>query len=70
MGLAPQSADAGRSGEMQAIRAAIFNTLSTDPPMTVRQVFYALTTKGVIEKTEAEYKGTVCRLLGEMRRDR
>jgi len=36
--------------------------------MTVRQVFYALTTKGVIAKTEAEYKGTVCRLLAEMRR--
>ena len=31
--------------------------------MTVRQIFYSLTTQGVIAKTEAEYKHTVCRLL-------
>lgn len=53
---------------MQAIREAIVARLATDHPMTVRQVFYALTTEGVIAKTEAEYKGTVCRLLAEMRR--
>jgi hypothetical protein len=44
--------------------------LQADHPMTVRQVFYRLVSSGVIGKTEAEYKGTVCRLLGEMRRDR
>jgi hypothetical protein len=38
-------------------------------PMTVRQVFYQLVSRGVIAKTEAEYKSTVCRLLVEMRRD-
>jgi len=53
---------------MDAIRAAIYETLEIGEPMTVRQVFYALTTQGVIGKTEAEYKGTVCRLLAEMRR--
>jgi hypothetical protein len=37
--------------------------------MTVRQVYYQLVTLGVIEKTEQQYKGTVCRLLAEMRRD-
>jgi hypothetical protein len=53
---------------MESIRSSIYSTLAEDNPMTVRQVFYALTTKGVIAKTEAEYKGTVCRLLAEMRR--
>jgi hypothetical protein len=38
-------------------------------PMTVRQVFYQLVSRGVIQKSEAEYKSTVCRLLVEMRRD-
>jgi hypothetical protein len=53
---------------MESIREAIFSTLAEDRPMTVRQVFYALTTQGVIAKTEAEYKSTVCRLLAELRR--
>ena len=35
--------------------------------MTVRQVFYQLVSQGVIDKTEAEYKGTVVRLLTDMR---
>ncbi len=38
-------------------------------PMTVRQVFYQLVTRGIIAKTEAEYKNTVCRLLADLRRD-
>jgi hypothetical protein len=38
--------------------------------MTVRQVFYRMVSLGVIDKTEAAYKGTVCRLLGLMRRER
>jgi hypothetical protein len=37
--------------------------------MTVRQVFYQLVAQGIIKKSEAEYKNTVCRLLVEMRRD-
>ncbi|MEK6328669.1 MAG: hypothetical protein AABM66_14265 [Actinomycetota bacterium] len=53
---------------MQTIREAIVAVLAQDHPMTVRQVFYQLTAGGVIAKTEAEYNGTVCRLLGEMRR--
>jgi hypothetical protein len=36
----------------------------------VRQTFYQLVSRGIIEKTEAEYKHTVVRLLGEMRRAR
>lgn len=38
-------------------------------PMTVRQLFYQLVSKGLIAKSEQEYKGTVCRLLSELRRD-
>jgi hypothetical protein len=35
--------------------------------MTVRQVFYQLVVRGVIEKTEKEYQRTVIRLLTDMR---
>jgi hypothetical protein len=55
--------------EMEAIRSALYEILEEGEPMTVRQVFYAATTRGVVEKTEAEYKGTVCRLLTKMRRE-
>ena len=30
--------------------------LAADHPQTVRQVFYQLVTRGIIEKTEAEYQ--------------
>jgi hypothetical protein len=53
--------------EVQAIRDAIKSILEADHPQTVRQVFYQLVTRGVIEKTEGEYKQTVIRLLSEMR---
>jgi hypothetical protein len=49
------------------IRAAITDILSKDNPQTVRQVFYALTVRGVIAKAEIEYQRTVVRLLSEMR---
>ena len=52
---------------MSRIRAAIWETLKSYHPMTVRQTFYQLTTQSVIAKTEAEYKTTVVRLLVEMR---
>ena len=53
--------------EMAAIRDAILDVIEDDPPMTVRQVFYQLVSRGVIEKTEAQYQGTVIRLMTEMR---
>ena len=53
---------------MKAIREAICRALADDQPMTVRQVFYRLTSAGVIAKTETEY-GTVKRLTAELRRD-
>jgi hypothetical protein len=53
--------------EIEAIRAAIKNVLDADHPQTVRQVFYQLVVRGVIEKTENEYQTTVIRLLTDMR---
>jgi hypothetical protein len=55
--------------QIAEIRDAMYAVLEDDHPQTVRQVFYRLTSVGAIEKTEAEYKGTVCRLLADMRRD-
>jgi hypothetical protein len=52
---------------MAGIRDAIRDVLEKDHPQTVRQVFYALTVRGVIAKAEIEYKQTVIRLLVEMR---
>jgi hypothetical protein len=54
---------------MDSIRTSIYDVLVAESPMTVRQVFYQLVGRGVIEKTESDYKQTVVRLLGEMRRD-
>ena len=54
--------------EMAVVRAAIMAVLAVDHPMTVRQVFYQLVGRGAIAKSETEYKGTVVRLLSELRR--
>ena len=54
--------------EIEALREALTDLLVEDHPMSVRQVFYQMVTRGAIDKTEAEYRGTVCRLLAEMRR--
>jgi hypothetical protein len=53
---------------MQVMREAIIATLKNGQPMTVRQLFYALTVTSTIEKTEAQYKA-VKRLTAKMRRD-
>jgi hypothetical protein len=55
--------------DIAAIRDAIIEVIEDDPPMTVRQVFYQLVSRGVIEKTEKEYQQTVIRLMTEMRLD-
>ena len=53
--------------EMETIKTSIKTILRADHPMTVRQVFYQLVSRGVIEKTEEQYQGTVIRLLTSMR---
>ena len=40
---------------VEARRAALFNIVASMRPMTVRQVFYQATVKGIVEKTEAGY---------------
>jgi hypothetical protein len=50
-----------------SIRTAIRDVLEEYHPQTVRQVFYALTVRGVIKKAESEYQRTVIRLLVDMR---
>ena len=54
--------------EMEGILGGLYLLLKEDHPMTVRQVFYQATTRGLIDKTEADYKGTVVRLLSRLRR--
>jgi len=54
---------------IQRIRDGLREILKADQPMSVRQVFYQAVVCGLIEKSEAEYKGTVCRLLALMRRE-
>ena len=57
------------AAQVQNLKDLICEVVSEDPPMTVRQIFYQLVSRGVIGKTENEYKQTVVRLLGSMRRD-
>ena len=53
---------------MDGIRHAIFRIVTAGTGMTVRHLFYRLVAAGVVEKTEAEYDGTVARLTVELRR--
>jgi len=53
--------------EIERIKGGLYEILKAQNPMTVRQVFYQAVTRGLIEKTESEYKQTVVRLLTKMR---
>jgi hypothetical protein len=53
--------------EITAIKDTLVEILESEHPMTVRQVFYQMVSRGAIGKTEGEYKTTVCRLLTDMR---
>src|SRR5271167_3442029 len=54
--------------QMDAIREAMRQFLADNRPATVRQTFYAMTTRGIVAKEEKEYKA-VGRLLVAMRRE-
>lgn len=56
--------------EVDRLKAAIYDIVEEFQPMTVRQVFYQCVSRGLIDKTEAEYKNTVVRLLTDMRLER
>jgi len=53
--------------EMEALRGEIYRVCAEHQPLTIRQAFYRLVVEGVIPKTQQAYKGTVIRLIGQMR---
>ena len=53
--------------DIAAIKEAIKRILADDHPQSVRQLFYQLVARQVIEKTEKDYQHVVIRLLTEMR---
>jgi hypothetical protein len=55
--------------EMGAVADGLYAIVARYQPMTVRNVFYRAVAAGLVEKTEVAYKGTVGRLLTEMRRE-
>ena len=55
--------------ELRDLRDLMFNLVREYQPMTVRQVFYQMVSRGHIAKTEANYKNTVGRLLTLMRKE-
>jgi hypothetical protein len=63
----PTKRDRRTKAEIAAIKSALYDVLKAGHPMTVRQTFYQLVVRNVIEKTEEQYQGTVIRLLTEMR---
>lgn len=61
--------DRRTKADMDAIRDALYDLLSAEHPLTVRHCFYRMSSAGLIEKTEGEYKRTIIRVLSEMRRE-
>jgi len=55
------------AAEMAARRAALLEIVASAPPITVRQVFYHATVRGVVDKTENGYDKAQ-RVLVELRR--
>ncbi len=53
--------------EITAISTFLYEVLEDDNPQTIRHLFYRTTGAGLIDKTEGEYRGTICRLLSAMR---
>lgn len=67
-GSSPTKRPARRSkADIAALREQLYVLVELDRPMTVRQVFYRAVSAGIVDKTEGEYKSTVCRLLTDMR---
>jgi hypothetical protein len=55
--------------EIERLCGLIYEIVERYAPMTVRQVFYQLVSRGAIEKTEREYNNVAVRLLSRMRLD-
>jgi len=56
--------------EIERLEEQLYDIVEEIQPCTVRQVFYQAVSRGIIPKTEAAYKGIVCRLLTRLRRER
>ena len=54
--------------DIDLLKAALYLVTSEIRPASVRQIYYQMVSRGYIAKTEGEYKNTVCRLLGLMRK--
>jgi hypothetical protein len=64
----PQGRKRSTIEEMQARREALYDIVAEQQPMTVRQVFYQATVRGLIPKSENGYQ-MVATDLGNMRKD-
>ena len=53
--------------EMDQLRTDLYDIVSKNQPVTVRQTFYLAVSAGLVEKTESVYKNTIIRLLSDMR---
>jgi hypothetical protein len=69
VGHAQQNSGRRTKAKIASIKDGIKDILRNDHPQTVRQVYYQLVVRDLIEKTEADYQGTVIRLLTSMRLD-
>jgi hypothetical protein len=67
-GSSPTKSRRGRDS-IGRLKADLYEIIERDRPMTCRQIFYRAVAARLIDKTEAEYKTTICRLLAVMRRD-
>lgn len=54
--------------DIDGLKAALYAVAQEIQPASVRQIYYQMVSRGIVDKTEAEYKGTVCRLLSLMRK--
>ena len=55
--------------DMEGLRKALASIIEQHQPVTCRQAFYLAVSAGIVEKTEVQYRGTVCRMLADMRRE-
>ncbi len=51
------------NADLAALHAAMIDTVGATQPMTLRQLFYALTVQGIIDKEEREYAAVGVQLL-------
>lgn len=55
--------------EMEALKDGLCRLVEEHQPATIRNIFYLAAVSKLVAKTQAEYKSTVCRLLGQLREE-